>query len=80
MLQGCYIDSTPYLLENSGLVAIVMQTPASVEYCLNICSGYPFAGIMKGNLCYCGYSLIGSYGASYQLSMNSCNQPCLGNP
>lgn len=78
--QGCYTDATSQLLENSGLVAYSMTSPASVEYCLTICTGYPFAGIENTNQCYCGYSLIGTYGGAYQSAMTSCNKPCLGNP
>lgn len=78
--QGCYTDATTQLLQNSGLIATNMQSPASIEYCLNLCNGYPFVGIENANQCYCGYSLIGTGGGTYQSAMTNCNKPCLGNP
>lgn len=47
--HGCYTDAATELLENSGAIATNMQSPASVEYCLNLCSGYPFIGIENTN-------------------------------
>ncbi|KAF2102406.1 WSC-domain-containing protein, partial [Rhizodiscina lignyota] len=50
----------------------------TVDYCLNFCKDYTYAGIEYGSQCYCGNTLA-SAAAPKAGELGSCNMPCNGN-
>lgn len=74
--RGCFADIPPFRGGRTLVDSHVTALDLTVEKCLAFClgNGMPYAGLVNGNECRCGYNVNNER----CIDDNACNMPCVG--